>query len=136
MTRQVLRHPTLARRGALAAGLVVALLFAQWLGLAHRVAHVPAFPGADARPAAVRQAHAPAPTIGHAAHHDEDWSHEPGTAECRLFDPLCSADGLPSFGPALPEALPVQRLGAAVAPPSLPRRAYAQAQARAPPVTG
>jgi len=136
VTRQVLRHPTLARRGAFAAGLVFALLFAQWLGLAHRIAHTPAFAGAELRHAGVQPAHAPAPTAGPAEHPDEGWSHETGSAECRLFDSLCSADGLPSFGPALADAVPAQPLSVAPACASLPRCAYAQAQARAPPVTG
>jgi hypothetical protein len=137
VTRPVLRHQsTPLRRGVLAAGLVVALLFAQWLGLAHRISHAPAFPDADAPHADVRHAHAPAQTIGHADHHHEDWSHDPGTAECRLFDPLGSADGLPTVAAAAPDAVPAQRLIVAPASTSLPRRAYAQAQARAPPVTG
>jgi hypothetical protein len=111
-------------------------LFAQWLGLAHRIAHAPAFPNAAAPHADGRYAQASAGTTGHADHHHEDWSHDPGTAECRLFDPLGSADGLPTFAAALSEAVPAQRLIVAPAPTSLPRRAYAQAQARAPPVTG
>ena len=140
MTRQVLRHhATPVRRGVLAAGLVVALLFAQWLGLAHRLAHAPALSG-DALTAAAQATHAHAPasnrTIGHADHADETWSHDPGTAECRLFDPLGSAEGLPTLAAALSEAVPAQRLLVVPAPTSLPRRAFAQAQARAPPVTG
>lgn len=136
MTRQVLRHIDLARRGALAAGLAVALLLAQWLGLAHRIAHAPALLGDSALHAGVQPAHAPAPTAGPAEHSGEGWSHDTGTAECRLFDPLCSADGLPTFAAALPDAVPAQRFSVAPAHTSLPRRAFAKAQARAPPVTG
>jgi hypothetical protein len=137
VTRHVLRHSTPVRRGVLAAGLVVALLFAQWLGLAHRIAHAPAMPGNTLR-AVVQPAHVPGPTTAHAEHEHDDavWSHDSGTAECRLFDPLCSADGLPTFGPALPDAVPAQRLTVAPAHTSLPRLAFAQAQARAPPVRG
>lgn len=140
MTRPVLRHhANPVRLGVLAAGLVVALLFAQWLGLAHRIVHAPAS-SSDALQAPARaasaHAHASTRTIAHADHPDETWPHDPGTAECRLFDSLCSADGLPTFAAAVPDAQPAQRRIVAPTPASQPRRAFAQAQARAPPVTG
>jgi hypothetical protein len=84
---------------ALAAALVAALLFAQALGLMHRVWHAP---GLEEVPARLVDGHA----------HD--------TPECRLVDQLAHADGLVGASPA-PALLP------APAAPALPSRSPALA---------
>lgn len=84
------RHAT--RRPAplgLASVFVLALLAAQWLGLAHTVLHQ--HPAAHAE-----SAHAPVHGLGALfAGHDD------GSADCRLYDQLAHADPLPPALPAL-----------------------------------
>ncbi|MBK1689157.1 hypothetical protein [Rubrivivax gelatinosus] len=82
-TRHAARRP--APLG-LAFVFVLALLAAQWLGLAHTVLH------------------APAPAQQHAEPHDHGLAalfagHDEGGSDCRLYDQLAHAEPLP---PALP----------------------------------
>ena len=103
--------------------LVVALLWAQCLGLAHRTLHSP-HPGAAS--VAVHLDHGHAPGL---------WAHllsSDGDADCRLYDQLGQADALPAL-PGLPLALPapVAMVAAVVARLGLP--APASFEARGPP---
>jgi hypothetical protein len=100
-----------------AALLALALLWAQALGLAHRVLHMP---GA-------------ALAVASAAGHDDALRHAPQSAECRLFDQLAAGDGVVAASPTGVEAL------APVAAPSEPRALPAGSaplgyRARAPPL--
>ncbi len=94
-------RPRVDRR--LAALLLVALLWAQALGLAHRSTHglAPVAHGAQA----VEQAHAGDGPFGH---------DQRQTAECRLFDQLALGEPLASAGEAL-EAVPVCERATALA---------------------
>ena len=97
------RHPTHrphVGRG-LAALLAFALLWAQALGLAHRVLHMP---GASL-------------AVASAAGHDDALRHAPQSAECRLFDQLAAADALGGKVLVVVAALPPAALQAA--PPAL-----------------
>jgi len=92
-----------ARRPLFAFLLVLALLAAQGLGLAHRVAHgAPLLAGG---PGGAGAAVASLPDDGRALGFDSP--HEPGTAECRLVDQTAHADALPVAAlPALPPRVP------------------------------
>lgn len=114
----------LRHRRTLAAWGVVALVFAQALGLAHRTLHAPALdsPVASAAAAPHGDDHGHGLFDGHAA----------GDAECRLLDQAGHADGLLLAAPALPPH------GPAPAPAAVPVRSAAPAfvaayAARAPP---
>jgi hypothetical protein len=111
----------LRRRRPLAAIVAVAaLLLAQALGLAHRVAHAPQ------APAWLASAHED-PGHGFDAHHDE------GSPECRLVDQAGHGDAAtaPGVAAALPGVGREARCVAAAAFLALaPARAY---QARGPP---
>lgn len=82
---------------SLALLLVVALLWAQMLGLVHRVLHAPAPSAAvpvlaqlDPAGAALQQAVAPAGLLDHL------FSPAKGDSDCRAYDQLGLADALPS----------------------------------------
>jgi hypothetical protein len=150
--------PVRQRRGQAARGqtawlwvLVLALLAAQTLGLAHRVLHgvVPAPEGASVpaamatTPVAGTGAFAfAAPLHWHAdgercdpseAHADPWHDHDAGSAECRLVDQLAHADLCGAVPLQLPLAPTGERWtmpGAAADPPA---RACADYLARAPP---
>ncbi len=105
---------TFSRGGLHAALLALALLAAQALGLAHRVAHgLPQVPGGGAAGMA-----AMAPVAAKAAAIDTEEAlaelfsaHDPGGAECRLLDQAAHADVLaaaawPALPPRVPTALP------------------------------
>jgi hypothetical protein len=106
-----------ARRGLHAALLALALLAAQALGLAHRVAHglpqMPQMPGsassAALASAAIAATAARAPTTDTAEAPTALFSaHDPGGIECRLLDQVAHADALAaSAWPALPPRVPV-----------------------------
>ena len=136
-----------ARSWALVWGLALALLAAQALGLAHRMAHGgpaghgPAFSavhsvGAECAHSA-RNCHSG--HSGHSGHsapsahgHGLFDGHAPGDAECRLLDPLW-ADGI---APVATAALPPRPSTEALATASghaAPRRPFAAYRARAPP---
>lgn len=117
-----LRAPLLRR--ILPALVVVALLFAQALGLLHGIAHAPL-----AREAAW-SANAPASVAGDEA--TNVFSHRAGEPTCRLFDALTCGSAAPSDA-ALPAAAPVafERPLALHAPHAQPCQQF---QARAPPV--
>lgn len=93
-------HRPHAGRG-FAALLAFALLWAQALGLAHRVLHAPGVPLA----------------IASAAGHDDGLRHAPQSAECRLYDHLAAGD-------AVAVATPVDVVA------SLPAAAQAEPPAR------
>jgi hypothetical protein len=95
------RHPHRPPRTGrgFAALLVLALLWAQGLGLAHRVLHAPGAPAA----------------VASAAEHDDALHHHaPQSAECRLYDQLAAGDAVAAAAlvavaalpPAAPRALP------------------------------
>jgi hypothetical protein len=97
------RHPTHrphVGRG-FAALLVWALLWAQALGLAHRVLHMPGAPL----------------VVASTAGHDDALRHAPQSAECRLFDQLAAADALGGEMLVVVAVLPSAALQ--VAPPAL-----------------
>lgn len=121
-----------ARRWWLA-GVLLALVCAQALGLLHRVAHAAGAGGLELHPAAHGQQANDADTI-----HDANWfealfahTDEHG---CRLFDGVAQCGAAPHPAAALP------RLPAALAPVSFlvaafVERAPAPFQARAPPAS-
>jgi hypothetical protein len=93
---------------SLALLLVVALLWAQMLGLAHRVLHAPTPPAAVsvlaqlvAGAPALEQAVTPTGLLDHL------FSPAKGDSECRVYDQLGLADTLPSVAVlSLPEPVP------------------------------
>ena len=99
--------------------LVLLLLAAQALGLAHRVAHAPGLPGGAL-------AH-----VAAAAHA----SHEAGSAECRLVDQLAHADALCGSMVLPPAPLRTADTGHAVARPALTVGSAAAYLARGPPAS-
>lgn len=117
MTMRLCLH----HRRTLAVWAVVALVFAQVLGLAHGTLHAPG------RDAAAHAAEAPG-AHGHGAFD----GHAAGDAECRLLDQLAHADGLALTALALP---PHGAAQAAAAVPSRPAEPvfFAAYAARAPP---
>ena len=98
------RLPRSARR-PLAWMLACALLFAQALGLAHRVLHADA--PAHAHPESLRSAEDDS-SHGVASGPSALFDHHEGAPDCRLFDQLASGDALPC----------VPQLAAFDAPPS------------------
>ena len=105
--------------------LVVLLLAAQALGLAHRVAHAPGLPGG-----ALAQA-AAAAFVAVPAHA----SHEAGSAECRLIDQLAHADALCGSVGLPPAPLRTADTGQAVNRPAQPVGSAAAYLARGPPAS-
>ena len=113
---------------------MVALLWAQGLGVWHHTVHAPALAAwgavASAGPASDRSDQATA------ASYRSPWHHTANSADCRLLDQLLLADGVatPALAPAVLPAAPVLLAAARVAPPALAAaRPY---QARAPPTGG
>ncbi len=126
-TRFWLRH-----RRTLAAWGVVALVFAQALGLVHGTLHAAGFGPAVAQAAAAAPAAAQAAARPDAHGHGLFDGHAAGGAECRLYDQLGHADGLAFACPVLPPH------GAAQPPAPVPARPaepvfFAAYAARAPP---
>lgn len=116
------RAPVLRR--TLPALVVVALLFAQALGLLHGIAHAP-FGGAQAAVASLSE-------DGSAVAAADVFSHEAGEPTCRLFDALTCGGAVPTeAGPAAACPAALERPLAQQAP--LAARP-AQFQARGPPV--
>jgi hypothetical protein len=133
-----------ARSWALVWGLALALLAAQALGLAHRMAHGgpachgPAFSAVNSVGAecahSARNCHS-----GHSAHsapsahgHSLFDGHAPGDAECRLLDPLW-ADGIAPVATAALAPRPSTEALATASGPAAPRRPVAAYRARPPP---
>ncbi len=115
------------RRRTLSALVVVALLFAQALGLLHSVAHAPFAPDA------ARNATIPADIAhGQAQAAADLFSHEADEPTCRLFDALACGSAAASHAGA-PAAAPacLERPLALQAPHTAPRARF---QARGPPV--
>lgn len=115
----------LRHRRTLAAWGVVALVFAQVLGLAHGTLHA-----AGSGPA---HAASGAPAVGADPHgHGLFEGHAAGDAECRLLDQLGHADGLAWAAPALAPQGTAPRVAAAP-PRSAEPVFFAAYAARAPP---
>lgn len=104
--------------------LVVALLWAQMLGLAHRALHSPQAGSAQAAQGST--AHAPG-LLAHLLAPDGDES------DCRLYDQLGHADALPSL-PSLALALPLPVFLSTAVITRLFLPAPAAFEARAPPL--
>lgn len=122
--RMQFRAPVLRR--ILPAFVVVALLFAQALGLLHGIAHAPL-----ARDAAWSANASSSSRAGEPADAAEVFSHEAGEPTCRLFDALTCGSAAASDA-ASPAAAPVgfERPLALHAPRAAPRNPF---QARGPP---
>ena len=134
---------------------VVALLGLQALGLAHKVAHVPAGPGpaaqaqalawadTSARAHADEHADAHAADEGHAGHAHPtgpdahrwagQFGHDPHAESCRLYDQSSLADaGVAVLPTAVP--LPAAALRVAAAPAPAVVAVWQPQRARAPPI--
>lgn len=120
---QTCLRPRATRR--LVGALVLALLCAQWIGLAHAIAHGPAEAVGVAR----------ADHGGHGGHddHDDHWGHDADTPVCDVFDHLLCGQAV---GGAAATVLPQVHAGPAAPPrrqPAPPGAAPCPYEARGPP---
>lgn len=119
-------RPRATRR--LVEALLLALLCAQWIGLAHAIAHGPAEAVGVAR--ADHGGHG-----GHGGHddHEDHWGHDADTPVCEVFDDLLCVQAVCGAGATV---LPQEHAGPAAPPrrqPVPPGAAPCPYEARGPP---